>query len=880
MIKIKNLNKYYNKNKENQIHVINDVTLELPDTGLISFLGPSGSGKTTLLNVIGGLDKAKGTITYNELEIKDYKMRQIDKFRSKEIGYVFQNYNLLLEETVYSNLAIALEMIGIYDAEEQEKRIEYTLKAVGMYKYRKKRAYALSGGQQQRVSIARALIKKTKIIIADEPTGNLDSENTIEVMNILKKISKSSLVLLVTHNEDVANFYSDQVIKLQDGCIKEQYAGGENFSLNTEQNNTIYLKDLNLEEQNGDLLNIKYYSVNEPKSIDLQIVEKNGTYYISSSVKLKLAEDTNVRLIDDHYQALNHEDVAQFEYDTSWYHDSNKNRNSFKRFLGYLAKSFNKIRFAKRRTKFLFTCFVVIGILLAVCMISFSNYIIADDSYINADKNYDVITNDKYLSTYELNNKYYDLIDEGSIGDLVQPINMQGSINYKYNFSESLSYSVDFFTIAYPSEPTFQLLAGKEPLKGELVISKKIADDFIKANYDVYKSYDDVIGLKINGYSQISYDYDMNFTICGVCDNPYIMGYINDEEYIDLYILEQGEYIDDKMDYFARSYDIESKLNTYEIVAGRDIQKSVNKEMLIASTLSDSEKYIGANRIINNEKYTIVGTFVFKDYETTESSYICDIDTSNTIRLLVCCNLYTNYQLVEGKDIESSRDCLVSIYSNYNIGDKIGNLVVVGKYYSDGVTIGKNIIASKEALQIENQVYYSFFWFRTINKQNVQNILPTEFYLTNVYDYYYTPIQEDNQLSLLIFGILSLALLVTISIFIYFIMRSRMIADIYPIGVYRSLGASKGRLYKQFISDIFITITMTSLLGYVITAVVYQMIANGVNSMLNVNVFKSNILFTLLGILVLYVLNFFFGLLPIKLLLHKTPAEIISKYDI
>lgn len=154
MIKIENLNKYYNKGKGNEIHVINDVSLELPNTGLISFLGPSGSGKTTLLNVIGGLDKAKGNIQYDDLTMDKYSMHKIDKFRSKEIGYVFQNYNLLLEETVYSNLEIALEMIGIYDKEEQGKRIEYTLKAVGMYKYRKKRAYALSGGQQQRVSIA------------------------------------------------------------------------------------------------------------------------------------------------------------------------------------------------------------------------------------------------------------------------------------------------------------------------------------------------------------------------------------------------------------------------------------------------------------------------------------------------------------------------------------------------------------------------------------------------------------------------------------------------------------------------------------------------------------------------------------------------------
>ena len=167
MIKIENLNKYYNKGKGNEIHVINDVSLELPNTGLISFLGPSGSGKTTLLNVIGGLDKAKGNIQYDDLTMDKYSMHKIDKFRSKEIGYVFQNYNLLLEETVYSNLEIALEMIGIYDKEEQGKRIEYTLKAVGMYKYRKKRAYALSGGQQQRVSIALSLVKKTKIIIAD-----------------------------------------------------------------------------------------------------------------------------------------------------------------------------------------------------------------------------------------------------------------------------------------------------------------------------------------------------------------------------------------------------------------------------------------------------------------------------------------------------------------------------------------------------------------------------------------------------------------------------------------------------------------------------------------------------------------------------------------
>ncbi|MDE7213634.1 MAG: ABC transporter ATP-binding protein, partial [Anaeroplasmataceae bacterium] len=386
MIKIKNLNKFYNKGKDNEIHVINDITLELPNTGLVSFLGASGSGKTTLLNVIGGLDRAKGSISYDTMTIENYKMAQIDKFRSKEIGYVFQNYNLLLEETVYSNLEIALEMIGIFDKAEQEKRIEYTLKSVGMYKFRKKRAYALSGGQQQRVSIARALVKQARIIIADEPTGNLDSENTIEVMNILKKISKTSLVLVVTHNEEVAGFYSDEVIKIQDGAIVSSYKNEGGEALNTEQANTIYLKDMNLKEDETDELSIKYYSTNEIKPLELRIIEKNGTYYISASEKLKLLEDTNIKVVDSHYQALNQEALEEFDYDTSWFSQGKGKENIFKKMLKGIVSSFNKMRFSKRRAKFLYASFFIIGVLLAICVFGFSNYYIIDDSDFQLDK--------------------------------------------------------------------------------------------------------------------------------------------------------------------------------------------------------------------------------------------------------------------------------------------------------------------------------------------------------------------------------------------------------------------------------------------------------------------------------------------------------------
>ena len=219
MIKITNLNKYFYRHKDNEIHVINDSTIEFPETGLVTLLGESGSGKTTLLNVIGGLDDfEKGEIEIDGNVIKKYKSRKIDKIRNEKIGYIFQNFLLLKQKTVYENLQLVLNMYDL-DNKSIDERITYVLKAVGMLKYKKKKVSELSGGQQQRVAIARALIKAPSLILADEPTGNLDEKNTIEIMNILKKISKTTLVILVSHEKRVAYSYSDLIIELKDGKI-------------------------------------------------------------------------------------------------------------------------------------------------------------------------------------------------------------------------------------------------------------------------------------------------------------------------------------------------------------------------------------------------------------------------------------------------------------------------------------------------------------------------------------------------------------------------------------------------------------------------------------------------------------------------------------
>ena len=235
MLKLENVNKYFNKNKPNEIHVLNNVSLDFDKTGLVAILGPSGSGKTTLLNLIGGLDKVDdGEIYINGEKITKTSSNSVDKIRNLNIGYIFQDYKLIDNISVYENIAISLKMIGEKDERKIKKKVQYVLEAVNMYRYRYRLAKTLSGGQKQRVAIARAIIKNPNIIIADEPTGNLDSKNSIAVMDILKSISKEKLVILVTHETELAKQYASRIIEIEDGKIIKDYENNniENFSKN------------------------------------------------------------------------------------------------------------------------------------------------------------------------------------------------------------------------------------------------------------------------------------------------------------------------------------------------------------------------------------------------------------------------------------------------------------------------------------------------------------------------------------------------------------------------------------------------------------------------------------------------------------------------
>ena len=271
MIKINNLNKYFYRRKNNEIHVINDTSLTFPETGLVAILGESGSGKTTLMNVVGGLDSFEsGTISYDDEVVTKYSSKVIDKIRNEKIGYIFQNYLLLTNRTVKYNLELALEMYSL-DKETQDERINYVLTAVGMLKYKNKKVSELSGGQQQRVAIARALIKSPSLILADEPTGNLDEKNTIQIMNIIKKISQKTLVILVSHEKRMATAYADTIVEVSDGKVIKVTNLNGNGTYKMVDDQTIYLQEYNKTTLTSDDSSIELYT-NEETNLDLKII--------------------------------------------------------------------------------------------------------------------------------------------------------------------------------------------------------------------------------------------------------------------------------------------------------------------------------------------------------------------------------------------------------------------------------------------------------------------------------------------------------------------------------------------------------------------------------------------------------------------------------
>ena len=218
MLQLQHISKVYHTGNQ-EFHALKDISIRFRENEFVSILGQSGSGKTTLLNIIGGLDQyTSGDLLIQGKSTKQFKNRDWDSYRNHTIGFVFQSYNLIGHQTALSNVEIAMTLSGVSKAERKKRAIE-ALERVGLKDHLYKKPNQMSGGQMQRIAIARALVNNPKVVLADEPTGALDSETSVQIMELLKDIAKERLVIMVTHNPELAQAYSTRIVQVLDGNI-------------------------------------------------------------------------------------------------------------------------------------------------------------------------------------------------------------------------------------------------------------------------------------------------------------------------------------------------------------------------------------------------------------------------------------------------------------------------------------------------------------------------------------------------------------------------------------------------------------------------------------------------------------------------------------
>ena len=660
MITIKKLNKYFNRGKKNEIHVINNTSLELPDNGLIALLGPSGCGKTTLLNAIGGLDKPNsGEIFINGKRLTRISSSKKDEIRTLNIGYIFQDYHLIDDLSVFDNVAIVLKMIGIKDKEEINKRVNYVLERIGMYKYRKRLVTMLSGGERQRVGIARAIVKNPEIIIADEPTGNLDSKNTIEIMNIIKSISKEKLVILVTHEKDIAHFYASRIIDLLDGKVVNDIDNEHNNSLDYRMENKIYLKDMNTHEEiKTDNLKIDFYSDNK-KKIDIKLVVKNGNVYIESKGNIEVIDnDSTIELINDSYKRIDKDIYEKYEFD---FNKIINNGIKLKYSSIFNLPTLLKSGFAKLKSYPIIKKLLLIGFFISSMFVLYSMSNIGgilnikDENFVTHNRNYLMIHNgkidkDRYLDYEKLEDINY-----------ILPGSSDVTFKIRYNFYYQTNDSIDYLKGSLSSIKMINkkdLIYGKMPEdKYEIVVDKMSIDKMFDGKYAKQVGITKVEEI-LNFNAEI--DNMPKFKIVGITDLKSPSIYTNEDLFINI-LYNTTNY----SDYGYAYYDMYSpkissnELLDYNLVSNLNIKKGrlpKNDYEVIVNNDYSYQYALNAEIDIrvNDKKLKVVG---FYEDVNSQTMYV----NSNTIKYKL---LDTNKDIiVYAKD----KDKVLSYFKEHNI---------------------------------------------------------------------------------------------------------------------------------------------------------------------------------------------------------------------
>lgn len=617
MIRLEHVNKYFNKGKKNEIHVINDLNLKLNNNGLVCLLGPSGCGKTTILNAVGGLDKVRnGKIYIDDERITKRSIKKIDKIRNLKIGYIFQDYKLIDSLSVFDNVALVLKMIGIKDKDEIKKRVDYVLETLNIYRYRYRLASMLSGGERQRVAIARAIVKDPDIILADEPTGNLDSKNSLEIMNIIKCISKKRLVILVTHEVNLAKFYADRIIELEDGKVIKDYENQTKDFLDYRLENNIYLKDIKYHNDFNDKLN-KIDVYNDNNNLDITLVVKNGNIYIKSNSNEKIEvidSNSNVNLIDDHYKKIDYDEVSKYEFNFDKVINNNfkKKYSSICNLKSMITSGFKKISNYSPIKKFLLLGYMAASmfILFSIARMA-SAFVINDEDFVKSNNNYVSVAVGKIDEK-----KYNDIL---SVSGIKYAVIGDSLVSFKITYN-TLLQNYDVSDLLVGSISGLSLISDKDLIYGEMpkndyeavvdiMSAKRLFDSENHAKSAGLESEKDLIGMNI------SVNNVKDFKIVGITNLKSPSIYIKERLIVD--VVNNNSYQSSNEDYYFPVADKNSNYanyETYDYTLKKGRVPSGDYEVLVNYDLKDLyELNKNIDTKINGKKLKVVGYYVTKN---------------------------------------------------------------------------------------------------------------------------------------------------------------------------------------------------------------------------------------------------------------------------
>ena len=855
MLRCENIIKDYPTNEE-VVHALKGVSLTFRNSEFVSILGQSGCGKTTFLNIIGGLDHyTSGDLIINGKSTRNYKDKDWDTYRNHKIGFVFQSYNLITHQSVLSNVELALTLSGV-GKEERKKRAIEALTKVGLKDQIYKKPTQLSGGQMQRVAIARAIVNNPDIILADEPTGALDSSTSIQIMEILKEISKDKLVIMVTHNPELAQKYSSRIIRLSDG---EVISDSNPYNEFEELNNSQIDKKTNMSFKTALSLSLNNLMTKKARTILVSFAGSIGIIGIALILSLSNGVQSYIDSVESDTMTAYPIQIQSTTMDMT----------SMMEAMAGKEETSNE----QREDNQIYTRSFVNDVLESIAS-SKQNNLEELKKYIESEQGKELRENTRAIEySYGLNlNVYNEDTDSGLIqvspNGLIDKLGMSDMVDLRSQFMAGTSDANEVWLQLPDSntlkESEFELLEGSWP-----------------------QNYNEVV---------IGVDSDNNITDYAL----YSLGLLNQDEVVDSYNkILQGDSNEIETTNNKKSYSYEELMNSkFKLVFNCDLFEKVNG---IWIDQSDNEDYI-KNVVKNAQEVKVVGIIRQKDntmssgmlggiyYSSKMSDYVIEQCENSQIvkeqKENKDINIFTGNRFKSNEKLDfssltpqqqmqfasMSQEEMMAYMQTYNDNMNASyesNLKKMGVVNLDSpsqISLYAKDFDSKEALADCIEDYNDL----QEEKGNSNNVIS---YSDMVGMMISSVSSVVNMISYVLIGFVSISLVVS-SIMIGIITYISVLERTKEIGILRSIGASKKDVSRVFNAETFIIGLTSGCMGILITILLNIPISTIVASKTGVeHIAKLPWQGAIILILISLVLTLIAGLIPSKYASKKDPVE-------